>query len=149
MHYVRTDTDKVLEERSGVSVAQLFVQQGESAFREMERALILETMQLDDTVIACGGGTPCFFDTMDRMLAQGVVIYLQVPVDRLFERLRTRKEKRPLIAGMDDDALKVYIDSTLKQRELYYLRAHLHIDPAHTDLDALADTLRQMSLTGD
>ena len=58
------DLDWYIEERMHQSISDLFAKQGEAGFRKLERKMLHEAGEFEDTVIACGGGTPCFFDNM-------------------------------------------------------------------------------------
>ena len=59
------DMDAEIERRCGVSVQQFFADRGEEAFRRLERELLRELTSAEDTVVATGGGVPCFFDNME------------------------------------------------------------------------------------
>ncbi len=55
------DLDWYIEERFHTSVQKLFAQRGEEDFRRIEQKMLHEVADFEDVVIACGGGTPCFF----------------------------------------------------------------------------------------
>ena len=124
------DLDWNIETRMRRTVAQIFSDEGEEGFREIERNMLHEVAEFEDVVISCGGGTPCFYDNMDYMNAQGDTIYLQASPDVLAGHLRMGKVVRPLIAGKSDEELRQYIIESLKQREPYYTKAHhtLNVD---------------------
>ena len=124
------DLDWYIESRMRRTVAQKFSDEGEEGFREIERNMLHEVAEFEDVVISCGGGTPCFYDNMDYMNAQGDTIYLQASPDVLAGHLRMGKVVRPLIAGKSDEELRQYIIESLKQREPYYTKAHhtLNVD---------------------
>ena len=124
------DLDWYIESRMRRTVAQIFSDEGEEGFREIERNMLHEVAEFEDVVISCGGGTPCFYDNMDYMNAQGDTIYLQASPDVLTGHLRMGKVVRPLIAGKSDEELRQYIIESLKQREPYYTKAHhtLNVD---------------------
>ena len=71
------DLDWYIESRMRRTVAQIFSDEGEEGFREIERNMLHEVAEFEDVVISRGGGTPCFYDNMDYMNAQGDTIYLQ------------------------------------------------------------------------
>ena len=124
------DLDWYIESRMRRTVAQICSDGGEEGFREIERNMLHEVAEFEDVVISCGGGTPCFYDNMDYMNAQGDTIYLQASPDVLAGHLRMGKVVRPLIAGKSDEELRQYIIESLKQREPYYTKAHhtLNVD---------------------
>ena len=96
----------------------------------LEADVLRSTVLEKNAVISCGGGTPCYFDNMEWMKQRGKTVYLNLSPENLFGRLRTRKEKRPLIANLDDDQLRDFIFQKLSEREAFYLQADIKIDPA-------------------
>lgn len=117
------DLDELIEHRLGLTIRQIFDERGEAGFRELERQTLGELCGLQDVIIACGGGTPCFFDNIERMNAAGVAVFLDASEQRLHSRLLQAREKRPLIASMNDDRLRVFISEALAARLPYYTRA--------------------------
>lgn len=130
------DLDEAIEQRAGMSVAEIFAGRGEAAFREMESAALKRLCHSglrEDVVIGCGGGTPCFGDNMDYMLATGRVVWLQADESRLLQRLIDGKAKRPAIADMDADVIADYIAETRRQRQCHYSRAHDTFDSTYLE----------------
>lgn len=117
------DLDTYIEERYHMSVKQIFAAYGEAGFREREQAMLREVSDFEDTIIACGGGTPCFFDNMDIMNACGTTVFLDTGIDRLHQRLMRGRHKRPLIAEMDSEQLRNFIIESLAKREPFYSKA--------------------------
>ncbi len=104
----------------------------------MERQALHETAQLEAAVIACGGGTPCFFDNIAWMNAHGVTIYLQVSADILFHRLKAGKAHRPLLQSLKDTELRQYIRDKLAERESFYRQASVIYEVQHDREDVAA-----------
>lgn len=122
------DLDEVIESEAGCTISKIFNEKGENAFRVLEKEAVHRTSGLERTVIATGGGTPCFFDNMERMNKFGVTIYLNAPPILLANRLKREKEKRPLLAGMDEIELMSFIKNTLKRRINFYEMAQFRCD---------------------
>jgi len=120
------DIDRVIEERIG-PITPWVLREGEEAFRVQERAVLLEVLEEQDVLIACGGGTPLGDDNMDRMLAAGTVVYLDVPLDVLVERATRAGGDRPLLFGLKGEALRSRIEQLLTARVATYERAQLRI----------------------
>ena len=76
------DMDTEIERRCGVSVQQFFADRGEEAFRRLERELLRELTSAEDTVVATGGGVPCFFDNMELMNGAGVTVYFKLAPEK-------------------------------------------------------------------
>ena len=124
------DLDWWIEEKSGCTITQIFAQQGEDAFREIERQALHEVMEKDDIVLSVGGGTPCFFDNIDYMNHQAHTIYLNASVETLKTHIRMGGSKRPLVDGKSDEELTEYITASLQKREIYYRQATFQVQIA-------------------
>lgn len=122
------DLDVWLENKHQKTITQLFDEVGEDGFRKLEREALHEVSKLENVIIATGGGTPCFFDNMEFMNAQGETIYLRTSVRELRDRLKMSKTKRPLIQGKDLRELEDYIASHLEKREPFYMKSKYILD---------------------
>ena len=118
------DLDHYIENRYHCSVSQLFADRGEEVFRQIERNMLHEVAEFEDVVISTGGGTPCFFDNMDYLNAQGTTVVLEASVDVIYTRLTIARVQRPLVKGKTADELRQYITDMLERRNPYYTRAH-------------------------
>ncbi len=129
------DLDKYIEERYFKTVPAIFTEEGESAFREKERAALIEVSQFEDVVVGTGGGAPCFFDNMDLMNSNGITVYISPDTEVLACRLIKSKTERPLIVGKTHDALVLFINEALKKRAPFYekskivIRGENNLDP--------------------
>jgi len=119
------DVDLFIENRFRKSIDQIFKENGESKFREMERNVLEEVVGFEDTVISTGGGLPCFFDNIDLMNQHGTTIYLKATVEELANRLETGKNTRPLIKNKSGIELQEFIRENLDKRETFYNKANL------------------------
>ena len=117
------DLDHYIENRYRCTVSQLFSERGEEAFRQIERNMLHEVAEFEDVIIATGGGTPCFFDNMDYMNAQGTTVFLKASVDVIYTRLTIARVQRPLVAGKSAEELRQYISDMLERRTPYYSQA--------------------------
>lgn len=117
------DLDSYIEERLCKTIPQIFADKGESGFRDIERRMLHEVGEFENVVISTGGGTPCFFDNVEYMNEQGATVFLDVPVERLFIRLRIARKKRPLIMEKNDDELRSFIIEQLDKRMPHYSKA--------------------------
>lgn len=128
------DLDLYIESRYHMSVSQLFAERGEDAFRRIERNLLHEVAEIENAVIATGGGTPCHFDNIDYMLQkEGTVVYLKASPEVIQNRLTIARIQRPLVAGKSSEELQTYIRQTLASRSPYYERAHRIFQADHLE----------------
>ena len=122
------DIDRAFEARYHYTVPMFFSRFGEEAFRKLETQLLLSTADLDNYVIATGGGTPCHSGNMDFILAHGTAIYLRMPVEALVERALRSRNPRPLMHGLPEPEMRATIERQLKEREPFYLQAPVVLD---------------------
>ena len=117
------DLDNYIEQRFHRTVKEIFAEYGEEGFRRRERAMLQEVADFENAIIACGGGTPCFFDNMEWMNSHGTTVFLDTSVDKLHKRLMRGRHKRPLIADKTDEELLAFIHEALRTRMPHYSMA--------------------------
>lgn len=92
------DSDKVVEEKSGKSIPEIFIIDGEPAFREMERAAVIDLIENQDGVIALGGGSVMDLEVFKRLLPMANVVFLDVSISNAAPRVGFNRD-RPLLLG--------------------------------------------------
>jgi shikimate kinase len=135
--YTFIDLDHQLEELAGTTVANYFSAHGEEAFRKLESDTLKAFDYPKNSVIATGGGTPCYFDNMDWMNANGLTVYIELSATALAKRLENGIEKRPLLKGLTEEALIAFITGKLAERDGFYRRARLIMNGINLTPDAL------------
>lgn len=121
------DLDDELEKAEGKTIASIFQDEGELAFRRKERKFLRSFQQKDQFILSCGGGTPCFYDNLKQMNRMGVVIYLKSTPEELAKRLSPELDKRPLLKGVAPAQLESVIAQKLAERNAYYQQAVYHL----------------------
>lgn len=139
------DLDTYIEGRFSRTVADIFATMGEERFRQIEASLLREVAEMENVVVALGGGAPCHHGSMDYVLSRGDTVWLRASRARLHERLCRYRRKRPAVAALDDDAVWEYIDRLAAEREPVYARAAIAIDSSRLeDRSQIADTLKDL-----
>ncbi len=120
------DTDLLVEEKSGLKVAEIFELLGEEEFRkrESEAALALTTYRPGEIVAATGGGIALQKTNRDKLAEAGIVVLLTASPRAILRRIGKGKE-RPLLKGPNPGKR---IDELLKERETIYCSYDLKID---------------------
>lgn len=140
--YAFCDTDAMIEAQSGRSIATLFAQEGETAFRKRERELIAELTAKSGLVIATGGGAPLDPINGERLRAGGMVVLLTASPQEILRRIGDTRS-RPLLAEADDPGAK--IDAMLRSRNpVYREAAHHQIRAAYGSPKAVAAAILQL-----
>lgn len=131
----------VVAENQSTGVAQLIDVKGIDYFRRAENE-VLKKLDLQNAVVSTGGGTPCYFDSLEWMKAHGTVVYLDVDEKSLFNRLQTTNlHERPLLRNLDEVGLKTFIHEKLQERLPYYRQAHISFNPVNQKLEELVGLL--------
>ncbi len=132
------DLDQQIEVIEGRTISEIFAQDGEARFREIERDALRSVSESNpDTIISLGGGTPCFHNSMEYVIENGVAVYLKLAPTALAHRLLNAKAKRPLLEGKTAEQLLVFIEDQLEKREVYYNKAQIVVDNSTRNIQPL------------
>ncbi len=122
------DADELIVERAGKPVERIFAEDGEPAFREMERAAVADLAQRNRVVVSTGAGAVMRDESRDAMLGAGFVVALEARPDTILARLSSIAERegaeamaRPMLRS--DDPL-ARIASLKRERQWAYALAH-------------------------
>ena len=128
------DIDALIVERAGKSISDMFVQDGEDAFRALERQLVAESLTATDGVLALGGGSVLAAQTRERLRSHRVV-HLKVEVTDGLRRTGM-STARPLLAGVNPRAtFKALLDA----------RAPLYREVATIEVDTVRRSANQVA----
>lgn len=137
LHFTFLDTDHVIEARAGKTISDIFAQDGEPAFREMEKKIVAELATRKKTVISTGGGLPVNPDNLASLKSHSLIVCLWASAEKIWERVRTQSH-RPLLNEPDPLAK---IKKLLEQREPFYRQADVLLN---TELRAVKDVAQQV-----
>jgi shikimate kinase len=129
LNFAFIDLDHVIEKESGKSIAEIFQQDGEGKFRELESLYLEKCLRgVEGFILATGGGTPCFNDNMDLINKESVSIFLDVSLNEIYLRLhKDQSGKRPMFAGLDEGEIILKLKNLLTEREGYYRQAKIKL----------------------
>ncbi|MDM5338924.1 shikimate kinase [Fictibacillus enclensis] len=110
------DTDRLIEETYGKTVAEIFAEGGEAVFRSYEAAILAE-LPKEDAVITTGGGLAVSAENRKFMMENGFVIFLSCSLETIFERLKEdtsrplfNQEKKKEMQKLYESRLPIYRD---------------------------------------
>ena len=138
LHFTFLDTDDVNIARAGKSIADIFAESGEPAFREFERRLVEELARRTKTVIATGGGLPANEANLASLKSHSLVVCLWASPEKIWERVRSQSH-RPLLNETDPQAK---IRSLLAVREPFYRQADVLVN---TEMRSLREVAQQVT----
>jgi shikimate kinase len=137
------DLDDVIEKRSGRTIPELYIQEGDIGFRVKEWEALKEIIEEDNLVVSTGGGAPCHCDNMNLMEKFGEVIYLNLDNDTLVSRLKDATKNRPIVLNKTDEQLRQYVDELRDRCEHHYKRAKYIIDGKNLTVDTIIKVLNK------
>jgi shikimate kinase len=117
------DIDEAFEDRYKMSITSFFDLFGETKFRELEHQILIDNLNNENTIIATGGGTPCFFDNMQLINTHGISVYLKLHPNSIVSRLLHTKKQRPLLKNLKPEEMAEYVKQQITHRESYYNQA--------------------------
>lgn len=136
------DTDAMIEKEQGRTISEIFAQDGEQAFRDMETELIRRLIEekMSDTVLSVGGGLPVREENRELLKRLGTVVYLMADKETIVERVQG-SDSRPLLKG---ENLSEKVERMLAERDpLYRAAADLLIDTNGKAADRIAKEIAQ------
>jgi len=129
------DSDHEIEKRCGVKIPTIFEMEGEEGFRKRESAVIKELCQMQDIVLATGGGSVLLPENRQILQSHGHVVYLRANPHELW--LRTRHDRgRPLLNTQDPEQ---------KLKELFELRDPIYLSIAHQIIETGKPNVNQLT----
>lgn len=124
LHFTFLDTDELIEARTGKSITEIFAQQGEAQFRDLERLVVEELAARKKTVIATGGGLPVHGDNLAKLKSHSLTVCLWSSPEKIWEHVRNQSH-RPLLKDPDPLAK---IRQLLAAREPFYRQADVLVN---------------------
>ncbi len=129
LHLDAYDLDQMIENEEASSVSKIFETKGELYFRKREHQMLKQTLHtIKSSVLALGGGTPCYAGNMDLLKNNNcTTVYLRASVDNLIQRL-LQDSTRPLIQGKTEAELKEFVAIHVFERSYFYNQADITIN---------------------
>lgn len=136
------DLDVAIEQQAGKRIKEIFSSEGESEFRRIESEVLQQLLNAQSTgILATGGGTPCFFNQIEKLNNRCTTIYLQCSLETLHQRLAPSAEERPLLSTLKD------VEAHFLERVAYYEKAQHTVQADGTPEDILARIEKIIELT--
>ncbi len=133
------ELDLLIEQRAGKSIPDIFQQDGETAFRELEIEVTKEISKDKNLVIACGGGIVLNKINVDRLRQQSRIVYLTASLGVILKRVANEEGQRPLLE-VDNPTLT--IREMLSFRKPFYERAaDIIINTSRLDINSVAEQI--------
>ena len=139
------DLDKVIENKTGRKIREIFEKEGEDHFRKLETETLKEISNSDKVVVSLGGGTIASEENLEILKETGKVIYLKVSLKSVYERLKYKRDRPALIKDISEDVSKEEltdrINKLMDARAKYYEQADYTIDTDSASVGKTVDKI--------
>jgi shikimate kinase len=133
------ELDALIEQKAGKTIPEIFQQDGEIAFRELEIEVTKEVSPKKNVVIACGGGLVLNKINIDRLKKENLVVYLAASPEVILKRTLSDSNERPLLEAADRTST---VKELLKFRQPFYERAaEITMDTSKLDIDSAVEQI--------
>lgn len=130
------DSDEYIEQKTGLSIAEIFRECGESYFRDLETQAIETLTRQDGIVLATGGGAAVRLKNVQLLQRNGRVIFLRVSPEEAFKRLvKDPRSERTRPALSDTDLLTEIRDTIVRRAPYYEGAAHFTVEVDGHDVE--------------
>lgn len=137
------DSDSLIEKEQRMSITDIFRKHGEAVFRDIESEVISRLSDMENVVIATGGGAVLRKSNIDKLRKNGVIVCLTAKAETILERVKNNNE-RPLLQ-VENPLEKVM--ELLTIREPYYKNADILVDTEGKSPEEIAEEiLRKLNM---
>lgn len=142
------DLDDYIETTEGKTITEIFETEGQIRFRKKEHEHLNRLLNdIDEMVLATGGGAPCYSGNMKTILdATPNVFYLRVTIPELVNRLTPEKASRPLIVHLSETEMPEFLGKHLFERSHFYSKAHHTITCDGKSMEEISSEIEQLSI---
>ena len=123
------DLDELIVEEERMSIEKIFAVNGEDYFREKEAAVLRNTDRFENCIVACGGGTPCFFDNMDWMNRNGITVFLNEQMANISHHIMNDSKIRPMFLAKTPEEFRMLIRKMAAMRYPVYSQSLVIVSP--------------------
>ena len=133
------ELDSLVERKAGKTIPEIFQQEGEMAFRELEIEVAREVSGRKNVVIACGGGVVLNKINIDRLREECLMVYLTASPDVIIQRTSNSINKRPLLnTGNRTWAVRKLLEL---RRPFYEQAADITVDTSKLDINSVVEQI--------
>jgi shikimate kinase len=119
-----SDTDEIIENETGRKISEIFSEDGEVFFRDLEARAVVGAARGRNKVVSLGGGALLRDSTRAVVLDSGIMVYLIIDAQTVVKRLSTQKKTRPIISTLSEEAIR----NLMNLRESIYRLASIQVD---------------------
>ncbi len=125
------DTDALISEATGMSIPEIFEQKGEDGFRVLETQALQEILELESSIISCGGGLPMKEQNQKLMKKAGRSILLTASPENIYMRVKNDDQRPLLKSNMDVEHIRALME---KRKSVYIKTADIIVNTDDKDI---------------
>lgn len=138
LKYSFIDTDRYIERKEGITIAQIFQEKGEAYFRDLEKSTVELLSKEYGNIIATGGGIIKNEDNMHMLKETGIIVYLRATPEHIFRNI-ANDDTRPLLQGGDKlEKIRVLME---ERRELYEKYADVTVSVSSGNVNQITERI--------
>lgn len=138
------DLDLQLEKTEGCYIRDIIAKHGYQYFREKEKACLHSILNENQIVVSCGGGTPMFYDNIEKMKKSGIVIWLNADLSLISQRIKQNITRRPLFSELNEAEIDQKVRELYKEREEIYKLSDVKIVIKNHSKNILSSVIQQV-----
>ena len=135
-------TDRLVEQKEGRAITDIFADSGETYFRKVEKEVVKKVSAEKGIILDCGGGVVLDPDNMACLKRNGTVFFLSAPARRIYNNIKDQTH-RPLL-NVDDPQAR--IAELLSARQAFYEQADVTIDADQSIDGIVQDILKELDV---
>lgn len=140
------DLDAFIEEKERCSISEIFKNKGEIHFRKLEHFYLKQILSFENTVVALGGGTPCYANNMQLLkeAPNAKTIFLKAKIATLVDRLMKEKNSRPLVSHINqkEDMIE-FVGKHLFERTRFYEQSDLTLSIDELSITEIVEQIKK------
>jgi len=144
LRFVFFDLDEMIEKEEGEIIRHIIRDKGEDYFRKIEKDSLYKVSEINNCIVACGGGTPMFYNNMELMKKTGIVIWLNTDLDIIAKRIVQNKSRRPLFMGLNGDEIRHKLNEIYEKRKKVYAKSDILIDKQYSANVSLGPVIQKI-----
>ncbi len=136
------DLDQYISAKNHTTIPEIFQKKGEIFFRKEEKIALNEILEsAKSCILSVGGGTPVYYDNIEKLNLYSETVFLRTSVTALAERLLISKSRRPLIEKVASEDLPEFIAKHLFERNQFYAQAKHIVDTDHKTIEQIVSEI--------
>jgi shikimate kinase len=139
------DLDKVIENKTGMVIKEIFDVNGEDYFRTLERKTLLEISDNNKIVVSLGGGTITNYKNLETLKKTGIIFYLKLSPQSAYKRLKFKRDRPVLLSDIGEDFTKedllTRINKLYEKRKIFYEQSDFIIETDNMPVGKTVDRI--------